>query len=79
MSSSLVLAFAVLLMMAVLISERAHRTVLSTAVLFLLGGLSWVTAYWMSFILGRTTRSWWLGGAGPVFSAFHRRDAGRAL
>jgi sodium/hydrogen antiporter len=37
-SSSLVLAFAVLLMMAVLISERAHRTVLSTAVLFLLGG-----------------------------------------
>ena len=38
MSSSLVLAFAVLLMMAVLISERAHRTVLSTAVLFLVGG-----------------------------------------
>lgn len=38
MSGSLVLAFAVLLMMGVLISERAHRTVLSTAVLFLLGG-----------------------------------------
>jgi NhaP-type Na+/H+ or K+/H+ antiporter len=37
-SGSLVLAFAVLLMMGVLISERAHRTVLSTAVLFLLGG-----------------------------------------
>lgn len=38
MSGSLLLSFAVLLMMAVLISERAHRTVLSTAVLFLLGG-----------------------------------------
>lgn len=38
MSSSLVLAFAVLLMMAVVISERARRTVLSTAVLFLLDG-----------------------------------------
>lgn len=34
----LLLAFAVLLLAAVLISERANRTVLSTAVLFLLGG-----------------------------------------
>ncbi|GAA4424729.1 cation:proton antiporter [Georgenia halophila] len=34
----LLLPFAVLLVVAVLISERAHRTVLSTAVLFLLGG-----------------------------------------
>ena len=38
MSASLLLVFAVLLMIAVLVSERAHRTVLSTAVLFLLGG-----------------------------------------
>ena len=38
MSAPLVLAFAVLLMIGVLVSERAHRTVLSTAVLFLLGG-----------------------------------------
>nr|MDQ3359888.1 cation:proton antiporter [Actinomycetota bacterium] len=35
---TLFLAFAALLMVAVLISERAHRTVLSTAVLFLVGG-----------------------------------------
>lgn len=34
----LTLAFAVLLLLGVLISERASRTVLSTAVLFLLGG-----------------------------------------
>jgi sodium/hydrogen antiporter len=34
----LLLSFAGLLLVAVLISERAHRTVLSTAVLFLLGG-----------------------------------------
>ncbi|MFD2024483.1 cation:proton antiporter [Promicromonospora aerolata] len=34
----LLLSFATLLIVAVLISERAHRTVLSTAVLFLLGG-----------------------------------------
>lgn len=40
MSSSLVLSFAVLLLVAVLISERAHRTVLSTAVLFLVGGFA---------------------------------------
>ncbi len=39
----LTLAFAVLLLLGVLISERASRTVLSTAVLFLLGG----------FVLGR--------------------------
>jgi len=32
-------AFAVLLLLGVLISERASRTVLSTAVLFLLGGV----------------------------------------
>lgn len=38
MSASFILAFAVLLLVAVLISERAHRTVLSTAVLFLVGG-----------------------------------------
>ncbi|WP_298462288.1 sodium:proton antiporter [uncultured Cellulomonas sp.] len=35
---SLLLSFSVLLLAAVLISERANRTVLSTAVLFLLGG-----------------------------------------
>jgi NhaP-type Na+/H+ or K+/H+ antiporter len=35
---TLLLSFAVLLLVAVLISERANRTVLSTAVLFLLGG-----------------------------------------
>lgn len=35
---SLLLSFAVLLMIAVLVSERAQRTVLSTAVLFLMGG-----------------------------------------
>ena len=35
---SLILAFAGLLLLAVLVSERAHRTVLSTAVLFLVGG-----------------------------------------
>lgn len=34
----LVLCFAALLVVGVLISERAHRTVISTAVLFLLGG-----------------------------------------
>ena len=34
----LTLAFAVLRLLGVLISERASRTVLSTAVLFLLGG-----------------------------------------
>jgi Kef-type K+ transport system membrane component KefB len=34
----LTLAFSVLLVLGVLISERASRTVLSTAVLFLLGG-----------------------------------------
>lgn len=38
MQSLLLLCFAVLLLAGVLISERAHRTVLSTAVLFLLGG-----------------------------------------
>lgn len=38
MSTTLLLSFAVLLLAAVLISERAQRTVLSTAVLFLLGG-----------------------------------------
>jgi len=36
--SALLLCFAALLLVAVLVSERAHRTVLSTAVLFLLGG-----------------------------------------
>ncbi|MBG0740628.1 cation:proton antiporter [Paeniglutamicibacter antarcticus] len=36
----LTLAFAVLLILGVLISERASRTVLSTAVLFLLGGFA---------------------------------------
>ncbi len=36
--SMLVLAFAVLLVVGVLLSELAHRTVLSTAVIFLLGG-----------------------------------------
>lgn len=34
----MLLSFAVLLLIGVLISERAHRTVLSTAVLFLVGG-----------------------------------------
>lgn len=38
MSASLLLSFAALLLVAVLISERANRTVISTAVLFLLGG-----------------------------------------
>ncbi|MCW3768193.1 MULTISPECIES: cation:proton antiporter domain-containing protein [Paenarthrobacter] len=38
MATALLLSFAVLLLIGVLISERAHRTVLSTAVLFLLGG-----------------------------------------
>lgn len=38
MSSALILSFAVLLLVGVLISERANRTVMSTAVLFLLGG-----------------------------------------
>ena len=38
MATALVLSFAVLLLIGVLISERAHRTVLSTAVLFLVGG-----------------------------------------
>lgn len=38
MTTALLLSFAVLLLIGVLISERAHRTVLSTAVLFLAGG-----------------------------------------
>lgn len=38
MPTALLLSFAVLLLIGVLISERAHRTVLSTAVLFLIGG-----------------------------------------
>ena len=38
MHSALLLSFAVLLVVGVLISERAHRTVLSTAVIFLIGG-----------------------------------------
>ncbi|TQJ33663.1 sodium/proton antiporter (CPA1 family) [Arthrobacter sp. SLBN-122] len=38
METALLLSFAVLLLIGVLISERAHRTVLSTAVLFLVGG-----------------------------------------
>lgn len=38
MGSTLLLCFAGLLLVGVLISERAHRTVLSTAVLFLLAG-----------------------------------------
>lgn len=38
MQTALLLSFAVLLLIGVLISERAHRTVLSTAVLFLVGG-----------------------------------------
>lgn len=38
MPSALLLSFAVLLLAGVLISERANRTVISTAVLFLLGG-----------------------------------------
>jgi NhaP-type Na+/H+ or K+/H+ antiporter len=37
-ATALLLSFAVLLLIGVLISERAHRTVLSTAVLFLVGG-----------------------------------------
>ncbi|WP_253905664.1 cation:proton antiporter [Arthrobacter sp. H5] len=40
MPDALLLSFAVLLMIGVLISERASRTVLSTAVLFLLGGFA---------------------------------------
>src|SRR5665647_969366 len=39
MPQLLLLCFAALLLVAVLISERANRTVLSTAVLFLLGGI----------------------------------------
>lgn len=35
---ALLLAFASLLLLAVLVSSRAHRTVLSTAALFLVGG-----------------------------------------
>lgn len=38
MGTTLLLCFAALLLVGVLVSERAHRTVLSTAVLFLLGG-----------------------------------------
>lgn len=38
MATALLLSFAVLLLIGVLISERAHRTVLSTAVFFLVGG-----------------------------------------
>jgi NhaP-type Na+/H+ or K+/H+ antiporter len=38
LGSALLLSFASLLFVGVLVSERAHRTVLSTAVLFLLGG-----------------------------------------
>ncbi len=38
MGSTLLLGFSALLLVAVLVSERANRTVLSTAVLFLLGG-----------------------------------------
>ncbi len=38
MGTTLLLSFSVLLLVAVLVSERAHRTVLSTAVLFLVGG-----------------------------------------
>lgn len=38
MPSALLLSFAVLLLAGVLISERAHRTLISTAVLFLVGG-----------------------------------------
>lgn len=40
MSSPLLLSFAVLLLIAVLISERASRTIISTAVLFLLAGIA---------------------------------------
>ncbi len=36
----LTLAFALLLVLGVLISEHANRTVLSTTVLFLLGGFA---------------------------------------
>jgi NhaP-type Na+/H+ or K+/H+ antiporter len=35
------IAYAATLMLAVLVSERAHRTVMSTAVLFLAAGLGW--------------------------------------
>jgi NhaP-type Na+/H+ or K+/H+ antiporter len=38
--TTLLLSFAALLVVGVLVSERAHRTVLSTAVLFLLGGFA---------------------------------------
>ena len=38
MGSALLLSFAALLLIAVLVSERANRTILSTAVLFLVGG-----------------------------------------
>ena len=38
MGTTLLLSFSILLLVAVLVSERAHRTVLSTAVLFLVGG-----------------------------------------
>ncbi|HSE10336.1 MAG TPA: cation:proton antiporter [Nocardioidaceae bacterium] len=38
MEATLLLCFAALLVAGVLVSERAHRTVLSTAVLFLIGG-----------------------------------------
>lgn len=38
MGTTLLLSFSALLLVGVLVSERAHRTVLSTAVLFLVGG-----------------------------------------
>ena len=56
MSATLVLVFAALLMIAVLISERAHRTVLSTAVLFLLGG----------FVLGGVLGVLHIGPGDPI-------------
>jgi hypothetical protein len=44
--SALLLAFACVLLLAVLLSSLAHRTILSTAVLFLVAGSCWATACW---------------------------------
>ena len=59
MEISVVLAFGALLAIAVLVSERAQRTVLSTAVLFLIGGfllgaggLRWMTIYEQDDVVG---------------------------
>lgn len=75
----LLLSFAALLMVAVLISERAHRTVLSTAVLFLLAQLALFSVLFtdgMRVAIRDLRSAWRLPGRRPSLDHDAARDGG---